>query len=121
MYEGISIFSLIKGLNPLVEYPNPMGKAVISLMRSERQCHQRTKHLCARYFYARDLELAGIIKIVWVPTALMIVDFMTKPVQGDLFTTLTGYLTGSIVFVYNDCIKLHYLILYHTSILYVDI
>lgn len=88
---------------------------MISLMRNERRCHQRTKHLDARYFYARDLELAGAIKIVWLPTALMIADLMIKPVQGDIFTTLTGNLTGNIVFIYNDSIKRHYLILYEVS------
>ncbi|CAM9695749.1 unnamed protein product, partial [Ectocarpus fasciculatus] len=63
-------------LPPTVVYQD--NQAVISLMRSERRCHQRTKHLDARYFYARDLELAGIIDIVWLPTALMIADLMTK-------------------------------------------
>lgn len=87
-------------LPPTVVYQD--NQAVISLMRSERRCHQQTKHLDARYFYARDLEIAGIIKIVWLPTALMLADLMTKPVQGDLFTTLTGYLTGNIIFIYDD-------------------
>lgn len=78
--------------------PTPVyqdNEAVIALMRDERKTHQRTKHLDARYFYARDLELAGVIKIMWCPTDEMIADLMTKPLVGHLFTFLTRRLTGN--------------------------
>lgn len=80
--------------------PTPIhedNEAVIKLMREERRTHQRTKHLDARYFYARDLELSGEIMITWSPTTEMIADLMTKPLQGHLFLYLTSRLTGNYI------------------------
>ena len=70
------------------------NEAVIKLMRDERRTHQRTKHLDARYFYVRDLEVAGDISIKWLSSKDMIADLMTKPLQGELFSSLTERLMG---------------------------
>ena len=59
-------------------------------MRDER----RTKHLDARYFYARDLEVSGDISFKWLSSKDMIVDLMTKSLQGELFSNLTERLMG---------------------------
>ena len=69
--------------------------AVINLMKSERRTHQRTKHIDARYFYARELTEKLDIELIWIPNHLMIADLLTKPVLGMLFTTLTAYMTGN--------------------------
>ena len=80
-------------LAPTVLYED--NEAVVKLMKEERRTHQRTKHLSARLFHARDIELNGEILIQWLPTGQMIADLMTKPLQGDQFTTLTAKLTGN--------------------------
>ena len=46
---------------------------------------QKTKHMDNRYFWIKDrLQYEGI-KVEYCPTEKMIVDFFTKPPQGDLF------------------------------------
>ena len=70
------------------------NEAVMRLMRSDRRTHQRTKHLDVRYFYARDLESEGAIRLQWIPTADMLADLMTKPDTGALFEGLNARLMG---------------------------
>jgi hypothetical protein len=70
------------------------NSAVMELMKRPRSTHQRTKHLDVRYFYARDLELEGSIKMEWLPTKHMIADLLTKPLQGALFIALNKQLMG---------------------------
>lgn len=71
------------------------NSAVMSLMKGPRGTHQRTKHLDVRFFYARDLEAEGDIKLEWLSTKHMVADLLTKPLQGALFTTLTDKLMGN--------------------------
>ncbi|CAN0444816.1 unnamed protein product, partial [Ectocarpus fasciculatus] len=71
------------------------NEAVLKLMRSPRRTNQRTKHLDVRFFYARDLEKARDIELVWLPTKHMVADLLTKPLQGSLFKTLSNKLTGN--------------------------
>ena len=70
------------------------NEAVLKLMKSDRRTHQRTKHLDARYFYARELEENKEIEIMWTPTAHMIADLMTKPLIGKSFAYLSDCITG---------------------------
>ena len=64
-------------------------------MKSDRRTHQRTKHLDARYFYARELEENNEIEIIWTSTTHMFADLMTKPLMGQSFTHLSGCVTGN--------------------------
>ena len=49
-------------MRPIKVYQD--NEAVIKLIASERRTHQRTKHIDARYFYARELEEEGEIVLV---------------------------------------------------------
>ena len=71
------------------------NQAVIELIASERRTHQRTKHIDARYFYARELMEQKEIVLIWIPNHLMLADMMTKPVMGALFASLENYITGN--------------------------
>ena len=71
------------------------NEAVLKLMKSDRRTHQRTKHLDARYFYARELEEDDEIEIIWTSTGHMVADLMTKPLMGKSFTYLSGCITGN--------------------------
>lgn len=62
-------------------------------MKDERK--QRTRHLDVRLFKARDMHLAGDIKLEWCSTEDMIADLMTKPIQGATFKRLTDILAGN--------------------------
>ena len=69
--------------------------SVLKLMKSQRRTHQKTKHLDARYFYAKELEEKGEIEVISIPTDHMIADLLTKPIQGESFTYLSKCLTGN--------------------------
>jgi hypothetical protein len=47
---------------------------------------KRTKHINIRYFFITDRISQGEVSLKWCPTADMVGDFMTKPLQGSLFT-----------------------------------
>ena len=82
------------------------NQPVIDLMMSDRRTHQRTKHLSARYFHAKQLEETKIIKIIKQDTKWMLADILTKPVQGQTFTNLSDILTGNMEFP-NGAIACH--------------
>ncbi len=42
-----------------------------------------TKHIAIRYHFVRDLVLARVIKMVYLPTTSMVADALTKPVSAD--------------------------------------
>ena len=46
---------------------------------------KRTRHINIRYFFVKDRVDSGEIKIKYCPTADMIGDFLTKPLQGASF------------------------------------
>ena len=71
------------------------NEAVTKLIGSERRTHQRTKHIDARFFYAKELSEKKEIILRWTPNHLMIADLMTKPVMGSLFVSLEEYITGN--------------------------
>ena len=47
--------------------------------------HPRTKHIAVRYHWIRDLVKAGMIEVQYVPTALMLADMLTKPLERVKF------------------------------------
>jgi hypothetical protein len=53
-----------------------------------RASGDRSKHINVRYFFIKDRIKSGEVKIVYKPTAEMIADILTKPLQGDLFRKL---------------------------------
>ena len=57
---------------------------------------KRTKHINLRYFFITDRAQNGEVSIVWCPTADMIGDFGTKPVQGALFKKFRDQIMGVI-------------------------
>jgi len=46
---------------------------------------QRTRHINIRYFFITDRVKAGEMSIKYCPTADMLADFFTKPLQGTKF------------------------------------
>ena len=47
--------------------------------------HPRTKHIAVRYHFIRDLVKAGLVTVEYVPTAVMLADVMTKPLDRVKF------------------------------------
>jgi hypothetical protein len=55
---------------------------------------QRTKHMDARYFFIKDRIESENITIEYCPTELMMADFFTKPLQGNLFRKFRDVIMG---------------------------
>jgi hypothetical protein len=57
---------------------------------------KRTKHINVRYFFITDRISKGEIRVEWCPTKDMVADFMTKPLQGSIFTKFRDLIMGSL-------------------------
>jgi len=55
---------------------------------------QKTKHMDARYFFIKDRCVSEGIDIKYCPTEIMIADFFTKPLQGNLFRKFRDVILG---------------------------
>lgn len=57
-------------------------------------CGQRSRHIDIRYFFITDQSKRKNIDITHCPTADMLADFFTKPLQGSLFRKFRSVLLG---------------------------
>ena len=57
---------------------------------------KRTKHINVRYFFITDRISKGEARVEWCPTKDMVADFMTKPLQGSVFTKFRDLIMGSL-------------------------
>ena len=73
------------------------NKSAILLERNGKMSSgKRTKHIAIRYFFVTDRIKSGEISTKWCPTAEMIADFLTKPLQGAAFIKFRDLLMGAI-------------------------
>ena len=66
--------------------------AILLEKNGKASSSKRTRHLNIRYFFVTDRVNAGEVKIQYCPTAEMIADFFTKPLQGSAFTTFRDFI-----------------------------
>ena len=57
---------------------------------------KRTKHINIRYLFITNMVAQGDVSLVWCPVGDIIGDFMTKPLQGDLFRKFRYQIMGVI-------------------------
>ena len=77
----------------------PVGednKGVLALLEKRKFGTARTKHINVRYFFIVDRIKSGELTMVYVPTDMMIADFMTKPLSGSQFKKLQEKLLGQV-------------------------
>jgi hypothetical protein len=73
------------------------NESAIKLEKNGRaSAGQRTRHMDIRYFWIKDRVKQENIKITYCPTEAMLADFLTKPLQGNLFRKLRAALMGHI-------------------------
>lgn len=53
---------------------------------------KRTKHINTRYYFVKDRIDSGEVCLEWCPTAEMVADFFTKPLQGSVFIRFRNYI-----------------------------
>jgi hypothetical protein len=71
------------------------NQSVLAMLEKRKFINGRTRHINVRYFFIVDRIKSGELKMVYVPTDLMLADFMTKPLTGKQFVVLQGRLLGS--------------------------
>jgi hypothetical protein len=59
-----------------------------------RGTHKRSKHILKRFFYIHELIQAGRVLLKWVPSAELVADVLTKPVEIAIFFHLLPKLIG---------------------------
>ncbi len=68
--------------------------AILLERNSKMSSGKRTKHIAICYFFVTDRIRAGEISPKWCPTGEMIVDFLTKLLQGAMFWKFRDLLMG---------------------------
>lgn len=79
-------------VRPVVVYQD--NQNVLCLMRSSKNPSSRTKYMDIRYFFVKDRIKTGDVELTYMPTADMIADLMTKPLNDTLLKRLEAMLTG---------------------------
>jgi hypothetical protein len=72
------------------------NKSTIFISTKVRSTSERTRHIKIRYFFIHHYIQTKEIDLQYLPTAGMIADLLTKPLDGSLFTRLGGILTGKL-------------------------
>jgi hypothetical protein len=76
--------------------------AILLEQNGKASSSKRTKHIDIRYFFVTDKISKGELKVHWCPTAEMVADYMTKPLQGKLFRKFRDIIMG--VVQHNDAV-----------------
>ena len=59
-----------------------------------RACGKRTRNIKIRYFYVTERIKDGTVVVNYCPTASMVADYLSKPIQGSLFRVHRNTLMG---------------------------
>ena len=70
--------------------------AMLLIKNGMASSSKRTKHINIRYFFITDRVANGEVTIKWCPTADMVGDYMTKPLQGNIFRKFRDIIMGII-------------------------
>ena len=64
------------------------------LVNGKASCTSNSKHVAIKYFWCSDHIKKGKISVSHCPTDNMLADYMSKPLQGKLFTLFRNVLMG---------------------------
>ena len=65
----------------------------------------QVKHINIRYLFITNRVNKGEVSVVWCPTGDIIGDYMTKPLQGDMFRKFREKIMGVIPYTYLFPVK----------------
>ena len=57
-------------------------------------CTGNYRHINIRYFFVKDRVNSGEVKLLYCPTARMLADYSTKPLQGNMFKKFRAVIMG---------------------------
>ena len=73
------------------------NKSTMLLERNGKASSSKyTKHINVQYFFITDRISKGKVRDKWCPTAEMVTDFMTKPLQGSTFKRFRDLIMGAL-------------------------
>jgi hypothetical protein len=64
------------------------------LLNGKKSAGKKSKHIDNRFYFIKDRLLTEGIDVVYCPTAKMLADFFTKPLQGSLFRKFRDVIMG---------------------------
>ena len=64
------------------------------LLNGKKSAGKKSKHIDNRYYFIKDRLMTEGIDVVYCPTAKMLADFFTKPLQGSLFRKFRDVILG---------------------------
>ena len=71
------------------------NQSTIRFERNGRKsCGPNSRHIDIRYFFIKDRLEKGNVEVKYCPTELMLADFFTKPLQGNLFRKFREVIMG---------------------------
>ena len=68
--------------------------AILMETNGRRSAGPRSRHINIRFFWIKDCAEREGINIIHCPTYRMVADFLTKPLQGELFRTFRDVIMG---------------------------
>jgi hypothetical protein len=68
--------------------------AILMKKNGRNSCTGNSRHIDVRYFWIKDKIDQGEVKVKYLPTHLMLADFFTKPLVGNLFHKMREYVMG---------------------------
>ena len=71
-------------VGPAVLYQDNLS--AVKLAENGPSSAERTRHIAIRFFWLKDRVDAGELAILYCPTADMVADLLTKPLQGEAFS-----------------------------------
>ena len=67
---------------------------ILMLKNGRNSCTGNSRHIHIRYFFVKDRIDKKEIRVEYCPSLLMLADFFTKPLQGQLFIKFKEVLMG---------------------------
>ena len=79
--------------------------SAIKMEKNGRQsCGWKSRHIHIIYVFIKDVLARENIEVVHCPTASMISDYLTKPLQGSLFKSMKEIIMGLTPFPMEECV-----------------
>ena len=88
------LFLQEQGYNPTIVLQQDNTSAIKLEKNGKSSYGQRIRHLNIRFFYIKDLLDKKEFDVEYCSTEAMQADFMTKPLQGELFEKQMKWLMG---------------------------
>ena len=88
------LFLQEQGYNPTIVLQQDNTSAIKLEKNGKSSSGQRTRHLNIRFFYIKDLLDKKEFDVEYCSTEAMQADFLSKPLQGELFEKQMKWLMG---------------------------